>query len=272
MRSHSAILPLVLAVLACPESGQAVCSASGSLDVQVASAFLSSTGLHDTCPVTTQMGYVKVDFEEWGFIDGYGWIISALHDKQHDRHRAAFNEFEGAIQYGYDWWFREGWRLRTKIGPYWDPAIGYRHGANNLWGPYLTQSLDNPYVTSYLAALQIVAPERKGRIKLGLKKSFPLGEKVEVTPFAEALWMDARRFSSKYGDTPEKSRVFGGAFATLQTGVRTSYAMTENMKLTFQFIQYDVINGQARRSIRRSDRYYAKRDWPVVRIGVSYSF
>ena len=272
MRSSSAILPLALAFLASQASLWADCAVSGNVDVQVASAFLSSTGLHDTCPVTTQMGYLKMDFGAWGFIDGYGWIISALHDKQHERHRAAFNEFEGAVQYGYDWRFREGWRLRTKFGAYWDPAIGYRHGANNLWGPYLTQSLDNPYLTPYLAALQIVAPQRKGRIKLGLKKTFSFGEKVEIAPFAEVLWMDARRFSSKYGDTPEKARVFGGAFATLQTGVRASYAVTENLKLTAQFIQYDVINSQARRSVRHSSRYYAKCDWPVVRIGISYSF
>ena len=268
MRSSSAILPLALAFLASQASLWADCAVSGNIDVQVASAFLSSTGLHDTCPVTTQMGYLKMDFGAWGFIDGYGWIISTLHDKQHERHRAAFNEFEGAVQYGYDWRFREGWRLRTKFGAYWDPAIGYRDGANNLWGPYFTQSLDNPYLTPCLSALQIVAPERKGRIKFGLKKTFVLGEKVEISPFVESLWMDARRFSSKYGDTPERDRVFGGTFATLQTGVRASYAISGNTKLTVQLIQYDVINGQARRSIHHSDKYYAKCDWPVVRIGI----
>ena len=246
--------------------------ASGYVDCQIASGFLSSTGLHDTCPVTTQMAYLKFDFGEWGFIDGYGWIISSLHDKQHVRHRALFNEIESAVQYGYDYRFWETWRLRTKAGLYWDGAIGYPHAALNYWGPYVTLNLDNPYVVPYASILPIVAPERKTRVKLGLKKTFKFWDKGEIAPFVETLWMDGRRFSSKYGEPPREARAFGGAFATLQAGVRASWALTENFKLTFQFIQFDVINSQARKSVRRSDRYYAKCDWPIVRIGVQYSF
>lgn len=245
---------------------------SGFVEMQAASGFLSSTGLADTCPVATQMAYLKCDAEEWGFVDGYGWIVSSLHDKQHERHRAAFNELEGALQYGRDIRFWEDWRARAKAGVYYDAAIGYPDGAKNVWGPYATLDLKNPFVTPYASAIQYVAPDRKARVKLGLRRTFTVAEGVEISPFCETLWMDKRRFAGKYGANPERGRAFGGAFATLQTGVKASWAVADGIKLTAQIIQYDVVNSQARKAVRGTDRYYAKCDWPVFRIGVVYSF
>jgi hypothetical protein len=35
---------------------------------------------------------------------------------------------------------------------------------------------------------------------------------------------------------------------------------------------FDIVDAQARRAVKRQDTYYAKCDWPVLKVGVRYSF
>ena len=48
--------------------------------------------------------------------------------------------------------------------------------------------------------------------------------------------------------------------------------MTENLQTYFRFLMFDAVNSQARAALKKQDAYYAKRDWPVFRLGVEYSF
>ena len=107
---------------------------------------------------------------------------------------------------------------------------------------------------------------------MGLRRRFAVCESVSIVPYIETVWMDRRRFASRYGADPEKDGVFGGAFTAVTTAVKGTWRFARNWTAYAALMQFDIVNTQARRAVKRSDTYWAKCDWPVVRIGVEYSF
>lgn len=246
---------------------------SANLSCEVASAYISTSGgLYDTCPVSTQMLNWRQRLGDLGGLDGYFWMISALHDKQHERHRALFYNSEGAIRYGYDVKFADGIELLTKGGTYFGLPFGYRDAHMKCWGPTAMQSLENPYLVPYWRGLWLLEPHQRGRIAAGLRKNFRPLDDVTLSFFAEGIWMDHRRFDARYGGEPEKKTLLGGAVAFIVFGVKCDWNVSKDVKLYASASQYDVINPQARDSIRRGSHYYDKCDWPIFKIGIMYSF
>ena len=247
-------------------------SSSWYVGAELASAYLGSSGaIYDTRPIFSQETGWHFDFGDYGWIDGYFWIVSSLHNRQRESHRVLFNEYETTICYGQTWKMAEKVALKAKVGPLWNPAIGYHDSHNNYWGPYMSVNVDNPIVVPYAKGLWLLAPKMRGRICFGLQKHFDISEKWSITPMAETVWNDRRRFSSRYGSDPDNA-IFGGSFASITTGARVTWKMTENLQTYFRFLMFDVINSQAREALKKQDAYYAKCDWPVFRLGVEYSF
>lgn len=247
-------------------------SASGYVGAEVASAYLGSGGaIYDTRPIASQEFGWFFDFGDYGWIDGYFWIVSALHDRQHESHRMLFNEIETVIRYGQKWQTSEKTAIKASVGPLWNPPVGYKQSHKNCWGPYVSVQFDNPVVVPYMSGLWLLAPKMRGRVRIGVRKSFALSENLSMTPSLESVWMDRRRFDARYGADPEDA-FLGGSFATLTTGARLSWQVTGNCQAYFRFLMFDIINSQARRAVKKQDKYYAKCDWPVFRLGVEYSF
>ena len=260
-------------VEACEVDATADCGFSGSVSFAVASAGLSpSGGLYDSLPEATQTLDWRQDLGRFGYLCGFYSIYSSLHDRQHEVHRAAFNDMDGDVCYGYDVGLADGVALQTNGGPYFDVPMGYRNAHMKCWGVIVLQSLKNPYVTPYWGALWIFEPKRKGRVKAGLRKSFEIGNDFTFSMFAEGVWMDRHRFSLRYGCKPEGSTISGGAVAFVLSGVRLDWRMTGNLGLYASCTQYDLVNSQARRAVKSRGRYCDKCDWPIAKIGLSYSF
>ena len=75
----------------------------GRLSAEFESAYLSSSGtLCDTRPTALQNLDWAVHIGDYGKLYGYGCFLSMMHDRQHELHRPAFNEFECGAFYGYD--------------------------------------------------------------------------------------------------------------------------------------------------------------------------
>ena len=239
---------------------------------EFASGYLSSGGtLGDTSPISTQCLYWRYGLGDYGTLSGYGWTISSLHNRQHDAHHEAFYQFESAFYYGYDWKVRDEFTLRTKAGPLWNPTYGYHDGHNCNWGVHAVQSLDNPYVTPYINWLGMVRTAIRERARIGVEHKFKLCEGFSLTPFTETVWMDSRRYQSRYGGIPQ-DRFLGGAFATVTTGVVLEWMWSKDFMFFARLRQYDVINSQSRRAVKHQDSYYAKCDWPVLGVGFEYRF
>ena len=245
----------------------------GSVRAEVASAYRSTTsGLLDTRPVATQAVDWHLGLGAFGYLEGYFWAISSLHDMQHESHRAMFYDAETAIRYGYALDFADGTRLSTSAGPYFDFPSGYRSAHMKCWGPYVVERLDNPWLTPYWKGLWLVEPSRRGRVCFGVDRKFRLADNLTLVPFAEATWMDERRFKRRYGSEPIHGYLRHGAFAHSFVGVKAKWKFGENLSLVATAAMCDIVNGQARRATHRSGAYYAKTDWPVFRLGVEYAF
>lgn len=247
-------------------------SVSGYVGAEVASAYLGSGGaIYDTRPISSQEAGWFFDFGDCGWIDGYFWVVSSLHDRQKERHRMLFNEIETVIRYGQKWRISGDAVLKASAGPLWNPPVGYDGAHRNCWGPSVVVQLDNGFLVPYMNGLWLLAPKMRGRIRFGVRKAFALSDSVTLTPSAEAVWMDRRRFDARYGADPEKA-FFGGSFATVTTGLNLSWQITGNCRSYLRFLMFDVIDSQARRAVKKQDAYYAKCDWPIFRLGVEYSF
>ena len=244
----------------------------GGLCLEIDSAYLASGGtLCDTMPVSTQELDGLWDLGEYGWIDGYGWIVSSLHDQQRDAHRSLFYEFEGSIRYGYSWEVSKELSVRTQAGWLWNPQIGFPDDNGNYNGPIAVQSLENPYVVPYYNALWLIQPKSRGRVRLGLRRKFDLAEDWTFTPSIETVWSDSNRFVAKYGEEPRQA-FLGGGFATERLDLKFRWQVWEDLAVYAQFQQFTVLGAQPRRAIRKSSTYYAKTDWIIGIIGIEYTF
>ena len=70
----------------------------------------------------------------------------------------------------------------------------------------------------------------------------------------------------------EDDFVMGGAFGSITFGLSVKYEISPDFMVFGSFSQFDLINSQARDSVKKADEYYAKCDWPIIKIGFSYSF
>lgn len=246
---------------------------SGDFETTFMSGYLASSGaVLDTRPNLTHCLSLRLDLADDFFIDGYGWLISSMHSMQKEDHRALFNEFEGAVRLGYDYHFSEDMMLQTKAGILWNPPIGYDGSDMDYWGPYVAQYFRNEYVIPYWDGLWLVSPSRRARVRMGIRKPFAITDKFTLTPFVETVWLDERRFVARYREEPMDPGLFGGVFGSVTSGISFRYRMRENLTLYGSVSQFDIVNSQARRSVKRSKNYYSKCDWPIIKIGVSYSF
>ena len=225
----------------------------------------------DNRPVATQEFDWLFNLGDYGWIDGYGWFISSLHDRQHSEHREAFHEFEGACHYGYDLPLADGVALSPFAGMLWNPQIGYRHVTDRYWGSHFGVSLKNPYVTPYMSSLAMHQPMPRARSRIGLKRSFAVTDSISVTPSAETVWANYRRYRTRYGEAPVHGFMHG-AFITTTVGVKVQWQVTENFSVYCRVRQFDTIDGQARRLVKDKTQYYARRDLLLVGVGATYSF
>ncbi|MBR2919906.1 MAG: hypothetical protein IKC27_00935 [Kiritimatiellae bacterium] len=246
---------------------------SGEFETTFLSGYLGSSGaIYDTRPNLSNCFSFRAEVDDAYFVDGYAWFISSLHNKQGDSHRMLFHEFEGAVRFGYDYKMSDDIMLETKAGLLWNPAIGYKDASLDGWGPYVAQYLKNKYLIPYWDGLWIVSPSRRARVRLGVRKPFKITGKLTISPFCETVWLDKRRFIARYDEEPEDDFVMGGAFGSITFGFSVKYEISPDFTVFGSFSQFDLINSQARDSVKKADEYYAKCDWPIIKIGFSYSF
>ena len=257
----------------CRDASAAAGDFRGSFKHEFVSSYMSSaSGLRDTRPNMTDMLAWNLSLGDAGYLCGYFWAISALHDMQHRSHRPFFYDTEAIVQYGKALRFGDAVSLNTEAGPYFDVPFGYRNAHMKCWGSRVAQRLDNPWVVPYWNGIWIIETTRRARIVVGLEKGFAFSETFSITPFVQTTWMDRRRFRRRFGSEPDRYTTGDGAFTTLFYGVRLGFKASENIRFIVTAAMYDVVNSQARRITRRSHDYSARCDWPIFRAGMEFRF
>jgi len=246
---------------------------SGFVRCDAGSGYISTSGgLSDTHPVSTHMLFLRQNMGDLGFLDGYVWSISALHDKQHDKHGQLLYWAEGAAHYGYELPLWEGALLQTKAGPFCGLHLDYVQKHNSSIGVSAAQRLDNPYVTPYWGGIWLHKPSRKGLVVAGISKEIEFCDDLVLSAYFQPTWMDRRRYMGRYGSSMGEKALMGGAVAFVLFGVQLDWKVSDNVKFYVALSQYDVVNRQARRSIKCGGHYYDKCDWPIFRMGVRLMF
>lgn len=247
---------------------------SGCLWNVFETAYVSSSGtLCDTKPVSMQNLDWDFAMGDYGHFWGYGCFLGTLHDAQHEMHRAAFNEFEGGLFYGYDWKLSDDVTFCNSAGGVWNPLFGYRNGyEDTLWEYRYFQSLENPYVTPFWDILGLISPTPSwARIRLGLRHSFHLTDTLILTPCAETVWADRDRYLARTGELP-RHRFLGGGFATITVSLKLEWYFTEHWSVWAIFKEYIVVDEQERETAENSPNYWAKKDLAIGSLGFGYHF
>ena len=263
----------VLVAAAAPAAEDGPGFFTGRLYAEFETAYLSSSGtLCDTRPTALQNLDWAFSFGDYGRLYGYGALLSMLHDRQHEMHRPAFNEFEGGAFYGSDWRLSDDVTFFNGAGGVWNPLFGYRNGYDEtLWEFRYFQSLENPFLTPYWDTLTLIEPSQWTRLRLGVRRDFDLTETLTLSAWGDVVWGCKRRFAARYGDEPYHT-FLGGAFCTSIVGLQLSWRVAENWCVYAKVRQFDTLNRQARRAEKRKTAYYARRDIAIGTIGVAYEF
>ena len=246
---------------------------TGCLWNEFENAYLSSSGtLCDTRPISMQNLDWRYSMGEAGYLWGYGCFLGTLHNRQRELHRAAFNEFEGGVFYGYDYEVSENVQFVNSFGGVWNPLFGYHNGnRDTLWEWRYFQSLENPYITPFWDALGLIDPDQWVRIRFGVRHTFELTDSLFLTPCLEGVWGTARRFYARYGERPNDD-FLEGAFVTSTAGIKLEWRINELWSIWFKVRQFDTLNHQARRLERRKTSYWAKPDYTIFTLGMGLHF
>lgn len=273
MRASRQIATCALAFWAAAASGDELGTFSGMLWTEFENAYLSSSGtLCDTRPISLQNLDWNFSLGDYGYLYGYGCFLSMLHDRQHELHRPAFNEFEGGAFYGYDWKLSENVTFVNAAGGVWNPLFGYRCPyRDTLWEYRYFQSLENPYVTPFWDILGLIEPDQWVRLRFGVRRTFKLTDTLDLTPMVESVWGTPRRFYARYGERPNHP-FLGGDIITATVGLKLEWHVTKEWSVWFKVRQFDTVNHQARRLERKKTDYWAKTDYTFFTLGVGYRF
>lgn len=247
---------------------------SGCLWTEFENAYLSSSGtLSDTRPISVQNLDWTYRLGEYGKFWGYGCFLSMLHDRQHEYHRAAFNEFESGAFYGHDLRINNDFVFCNSAGGVWNPLFGYRNGnRDTLWEYRYFQSLENPYLTPYWDILGLVSPTPSWmRIRMGVRRSFNITDALAFTPSIDTVWGDYDRYNARYGEYPSRSFLHG-AFVSTTACLKLEWFISENWSVWIKVRQFDTIDRQARRCEKQKTVYWAKPDYTVFTLGLGYRF
>ena len=245
----------------------------GRLSAEFESAYLSSSGtLCDTRPTALQNLDWAVHFGDYGKLYGYGCFLSMMHDRQHELHRPAFNEFEGGAFYGYDWKITDDVTFFNGAGGVWNPLFGYRNGYDDtLWEFRYFQSLQNPYLTPYWDTLTLIEPGQWTRLRFGVRRDFALTDSLKFSAWIDGVWGDNRRYEARYGDRPEY-QFFGGAFCTSTVGLQLTWRFAERWLVYAKICQFDTLDRRGRRAEKKKTDYWARRDIAIVTLGIACDF
>ena len=245
----------------------------GRLSAEFETAYLSTSGtLCDSRPTALQNLDWTYHLGDYGKFYGYGAFLSMLHDRQHELHRPAFNEFETGAFYGYDWKITEDVTFFNGAGGVWNPLFGYRNGYDDtLWEFRYFQSLENPYLTPYWDTLTLIEPGQWTRLRFGVRRDFALTDTLTLSTWVDGVWGDNRRYAARYGESPEY-QFFGGAFCTSTAGLQLAWQFAKRWRLYAKIRQFDTLDRRARRAEKRKTDYWARRDIAIGTVGISFDF
>lgn len=238
------------------------------------SAYLSTTSGSpgETRPMFSQTFSGYYDFGTWGRVGGYAWTRSALTGQKDEYRRRAFECFEYGAEYDNTWHFAKDFGLYSYIDHIWSPSPGWYEHGSTYHGILIQQALENSFATPYYKMLAGYYPHQSEALKLGLRRIWHLFERrLFLTPYAELISFDRRRYKSKYGADPTE-RYCGFRTVATEFGVIITYRIAENVSSRLRLRNWNLIEHAARIHERNRDDSWAVCWLPLFTFGIDIMF
>ena len=232
----------------------------------------SSGSPGETRPVLSQTFSGYYNLGDWGRIGGYAWTRSALTGQRDEYRRRAFECFEYGAEYDYTWHFARDLGLYSYIDHIWSPSPGWYERSSTYHGVLFQQAIVNPFITPYYKTLAGYYPHQSVAFKLGLSHQFTLfEERLSLTPYAELINFDRRRYKMKYGTDPTE-RYCGLRPVATEFGVTAIYRIAEHIATRIRLRNWDLVEHAARIHERNRDVSWAVCWLPVITASIDITF
>ena len=238
------------------------------------SAYISSSSgnIGETRPMLTQTFSGHYNLGEWGTAGGYAWTRSALTGQKDEYRRRAFDSFEYGVEYSYTWKFSGDLGLYNYIDHLWSPSPGWYERSTTFHGVLIEQALKNPYITPYYKFLGAYYPHQWETLKIGVRQPFSLMDgRLTVTPYAELINGDSRRYEAKYGDEPAETYC-NLRLMSSELGCSFVYKISSYIASRLRLRNWNLIDHAARVYERNRDVSWAKTWLPAATLSLDVSF
>lgn len=245
----------------------------------VESAYWARGKIVDARPYSSQFADVDLKLGEFGQVGGHAWSVSSFaHNGQTAGRRNAYNEVDWNLHYEYTYDFTEdgSWGLWNRVARQWVTLPGYFPDCKTILEWHVSQALVNPYVTPYYLLRRATEPQTWCYWQIGARHTFALDALAKDLSFTVNFFGDcgdARHYLSQYGAKPDdpESRYHGGLMA-LNLVFRLDYKLCENCGLFAYVQQFDIVDDDARDTVKASTAAESKRDLTIGGVGVAVSF
>lgn len=245
----------------------------------VESAYWARGKIVDARPYSSQFADVDLKLDRFGVLGAHAWSVSSFaHNGQSAGRRNAYNEVDWNLHYEYDWSLTEegDWSLWNRVARQWVSLPGYFPDCKTILEWHVSQALRNPYVTPYYLLRRATDPEHWCYWEIGVLRTFDLEEVLKDLSFTVKFFGDcgdARHYRSQYGAKPNdpSSRYHGGLMA-LNLVLRLDYRLSENCGVFAYVQQFDIVDDDARETVKASTAAEAKRDLTIGGVGLAVHF
>ena len=245
------------------------------LDVspEVRSTYVSLGKIVEDRPMQVTFVRAGLDAGEFGRFGVRNWDVSSLSDRRDDAHRHALYHTEFGPTWQYDLKFCNDWWLVSDLTRSWTMYRGFDSEASNKTYHWyqLDQSLENLYVVPFYRIRKCFRGNDYFYFKAGVRRRFPLFGGLYVTPSVFTEGGSSRNQKRVLGERLDGSRWYDGVASVsfrLELGWRICDVLT-----AFAFVeQYDIVGGDARRSVSASSYRCAHNDWTHGGVGVRMHF
>ncbi len=213
------------------------------------------------------------DTGKFGRFSIRNWDVSSLTDRRHDAHRRALYHTEFGPRWQYDLEIADGWRLKTDLTRSWTIYRGFRsRKSNRTYHWYqIEQSVENPYLVPFWRVRKCFRGNDYIYFKAGVRRKIPFWEDFYFTPSVFAEGGSSRNQKRVFG-AKRSGGDWGDGVASLSARLELGWRISTNFTAFAYVEQYEVVGGDARRTIRSSSYKCAHGDWTHGGVGLRMSF
>ena len=240
---------------------------------EVRTTYVSLGKLVEDRPMQITSARAGVDAGAFGRFGVRNWDVCSLSDRRADVHRHAFYHTEVGPTWQYDLDLADGWRLRNDLTRSWTFYRGFESEASNRTYHWyqLDQSLENPYLVPFWRLRKCFRGNDYFYFKAGARRKFPFLGDFSLTPSVYTEGGSSHDLKRVLGDRRGGGEWYAGV-ASVSFRMELDWRLCENVT-AFAFVeQYEVVGGDARRTIRASSYRCAHGDWTLGGVGQRLRF